>query len=107
VVDIDYDFFQFAEAMRRALKISKTIAVIGFIDAYRLAERAVDYIRRSDETVFVRILETSAFVKILSGILLIKALRFLLAEIPWYGMPAVLVVKVSMWNLMINYWKLQ
>ncbi|MEL7554770.1 MAG: sigma 54-interacting transcriptional regulator [bacterium] len=63
VVDIDYDFFQFAEAMRRALKISKTIAVIGFIDAYRLAERAVDYIRRSDETVFVRILETSAFVE--------------------------------------------
>ena len=63
VVEIEYDFFQFAEAMRRALRISKQTAVIGFIESYRLAERAVDYVRREDETILVKILETSAQVE--------------------------------------------
>ena len=60
VVEIEYDFFQFAEAMRRALRFSDAVAVIGFIDAYRLAEQAVEYVRREGQDIRVRILETSA-----------------------------------------------
>ncbi len=63
VVEIEYDFFQFAEAMRMALRISDTIAVIGFVDSYHLAERAVEFVRGEGQTIHVRILETSAQVE--------------------------------------------
>lgn len=60
VVEIEYDFFQFAEAMRRALSLSKNVAVIGLIDVYHLADRAVDYVKREGERIQVRILESPA-----------------------------------------------
>ncbi len=56
VVEIKYDFFHFAYALRKALSITNEVAIIGFIDAYRLAKRAVEFVQGEGEKVHVVIL---------------------------------------------------
>ncbi len=56
VVEIKYDFFHFAYALRKALSITNEVAIIGFIDAYRLAKRAVEFVQGEGEKIHVVIL---------------------------------------------------
>lgn len=63
VVEIEYDFFQFAHALRNAFEVSDCVAIVGFIEAYRLAERAVEFVRQPGQTVHVSILPDAIFVE--------------------------------------------
>ncbi len=56
VIEIKYDFFHFATALKKALAISKEVAIIGFIDAFRLAKKAVKYIEKKGQKIHVVIL---------------------------------------------------
>ncbi|HCX62595.1 sigma 54-interacting transcriptional regulator [Sedimentibacter sp.] len=56
VIDIKYDFFHFANALKNALEINNEVALIGFIDAFRLAKRAVEYIEKEGQKIHVVIL---------------------------------------------------
>lgn len=63
VVEVEYDFFQFAHAMRKALQSAGDVAVVGFIDAYRLAERAIEFVQGAGERVQVKILTSEEKIK--------------------------------------------
>lgn len=63
VVEVEYDFFQFAYALRSALEFSDNVAIVGFIDAYRLAERAIEFVAQKGEQVQVSILSDAAYVE--------------------------------------------
>lgn len=56
VIEIKYDFFHFATALNKALEISNEVAIIGFIDAYKLANKAVKYIEKQGQKIHVIIL---------------------------------------------------
>jgi transcriptional regulator with PAS, ATPase and Fis domain len=56
VVEIKYDFFHFANALKQALRISNEVALIGFIDAFVLAKRVVEYVQGEGQKIHVVIL---------------------------------------------------
>jgi len=63
VVEIEYDFFQFAYALRNALSLSRNVAIVGFIEAYRLAERAIEFVVESGDHVQVSILPDGSHIE--------------------------------------------
>ena len=63
ILEIKYDFFHFANSMRKALDISSEIAVIGFIEQFRLAERARVFVERENEHIQVHILSDKGCVE--------------------------------------------
>lgn len=63
VVEIEYDFFQFAYALRNALTLSRNVAIVGFIEAYRLAERAIEFVMEGGDHVQVSILPDDSHVE--------------------------------------------
>ena len=63
VVEIEYDIFQFAYALRKALELSSNVAIVGFIDAYRLSERAIEFVKKSDDRIQVKFLSDASQVE--------------------------------------------